>query len=88
MAQPLQQATQRLQVVLGLSAHSAGRALAELLDYFDREVDEHIRSRHAELQRAGLKNPDIYAIIASELGELRFKAPKLSPRQIRRRIYG
>lgn len=74
--------------MLGLSAHAADRALAEVLDCFDHDVDEHILSRHAELQRAGLNNTAIYALIAGELPHLRFRAPTLSPRQIRRRIYG
>ena len=86
--QVLEQAARRLEQVLGLSPHAAERALAEVLDCFDSAVDEHIRTRHAELQRAGYSNDNIYSLIADELGALRFKAPALSPRQIRRRIYG
>lgn len=86
--QVLSQAARRLELVLGLSPHAAARALAEVLDCFDSAVDEHIRTRHAELQRAGHSNDSIYSQIAEELAELRFKAPALSPRQIRRRIYG
>ena len=86
--QVLEQAARRLEQVLGLSSHAAERALAEVLDCFDSAVDEHIRTRHAELQRAGYSNDNIYSLIAQELGALRFKAPALSPRQIRRRIYG
>ena len=88
MQQVLEQAARRLEQGLGLSPHAAVRALAEVLDCFDSAVDEHIRTRHAELQRAGYSNDNIYSLIAEELGALRFKAPALSPRQIRRRIYG
>lgn len=88
MQQVLDQAVRRLELVLGLSPHAAARALAEVLDCFDAAVDEHIRTRHAELQRAGHSNDRIYAQIADELAVLRFKAPALSARQIRRRIYG
>ena len=88
MAELLKDATRRLELLLGLSPKVAERALAEVLDCFDRDVDEHIRSRHAELQRIGLDNAAIYALIARELEQLRFKAPRLSARQIRRRIYG
>lgn len=88
MQQALEQAVRRLELVLGISPHAAARALAEVLDCFDSAVDEHIRTRHAELQRAGYSNDSIYSQIADELAALRFKAPALSPRQIRRRIYG
>lgn len=88
MALVLEQAARRLQLVFGMSPREAERALAEVLDCFDSAVDEHIRRRHAELQQAGYVNDRIYSIIARELGELRFKAPLLSSRQIRRRIYG
>lgn len=88
MASVLEQAARRLQLVLGMSSHDAERALAEVLDCFDSAVDEHIRRRHGELQRAGHNNDSIYSIIAEELGTLRFKAPALTSRQIRRRIYG
>ena len=84
----LDHAAQRLQVVLGLSPHAAARVLEEVLDCFDQDVDQHIQRRHAELQRAGLGNEAIFAQVKSEIEALRFKAPPLSVRQIRRRIYG
>ncbi|MEY4550347.1 MAG: hypothetical protein RL685_6542, partial [Pseudomonadota bacterium] len=40
------------------------------------------------LQARGVRNPQIFDTIAEELGKLRFTAPALTPRQIRRRIYG
>ncbi len=88
MAELLDQATSRLRVLLGLTPRTAERALAEVLDCLDASVDEHIRRRHGELQRAGMSNAAIYEQLARELEQLRFRAPKLSPRQIRRRIYG
>jgi hypothetical protein len=84
----LSKLTRRLEQVLGLSPKLAARVVAEVLDYFDSDVDEHIRTRHAQLQRGGLSNPAIFALINGELEELRFKAPSLSVRQIRRRVYG
>jgi hypothetical protein len=51
-------------------------------------VDEFIARRHAELQAQGESNAEIFERIAAELRGLRFKAPELSARQIRRRIYG
>jgi hypothetical protein len=79
---------QRLQSVLGLSRSQATRAVAEVLDSFGLEVDEYVARRHAELQAQGESNHEIFERIAEELRALRFKAPELSARQIRRRIYG
>ena len=81
-------AQRRLQLVLGLGPEQAARAVAETLDSFQLEVDQFIVARHAELQAQGEANPDIFERIAAELGALRFRAPALSARQIRRRIYG
>jgi hypothetical protein len=85
---PVREAEQRLQGLLGLSLQQAARAIAETLDAFQLDVDEYIATRHAELQRQGFGNHEIFERIASELPNLRFKAPELSARQIRRRIYG
>ena len=79
---------QRLQSVLGLSRAQASRAVDEVLDSLGLEVDEFIARRHAELQAQGESNTQIFERIAEELRALRFKAPELSARQIRRRIYG
>lgn len=78
----------RLQSVLGLSRAQAHRAVDEVLDSLALEVDEFIATRHAELQAQGESNSEIFERIAEELRALRFKAPELSARQIRRRIYG
>jgi len=79
---------QRLQSVLGMSRTQATRAVDEVLDSLALEVDEYIARRHRELQAAGENNSEIFERIAEELRVLRFKAPELSARQIRRRIYG
>jgi hypothetical protein len=79
---------QRLQSVLGLTRGQASRAVDEVLDSLALEVDEYIARRHAELQAQGEVNTSIFERIAQELRALRFRAPELSARQIRRRIYG
>jgi hypothetical protein len=79
---------QRLQAVLGLSRDQARRAVEEIFDALRMGVDEYIALRHAELQRQGEGNERIFERIAVELRSLRFKAPELTSRQIRRRIYG
>lgn len=79
---------QRLQSVLGLTRSQAARAVDEVLDSLALEVDEYIARRHAELQAQGESNSEIFERVAQELRALRFRAPELSARQIRRRIYG
>ncbi|HEX6243192.1 MAG TPA: hypothetical protein VFZ61_19900 [Polyangiales bacterium] len=86
--QRLRDAERRLQHVLGLSPERAARAVAEILDALDCDIDSYIAERHAELQREGVPNAEIYERIASELPSMRFKGGALSARQIRRRIYG
>ena len=44
--------------------------------------------RHAELQAVGKKNPEIFRLIADELGRRLVAAPLLSERQLRRIVYG
>jgi hypothetical protein len=79
---------QRLQAVLGLSRDQARRAVEEIFDALRMRVDEYIAQRHSELQRQGESNEQIFERIALEVRALRFKAPELTSRQIRRRIYG
>jgi hypothetical protein len=88
MSAPVDDAQQRLRSLLGLSGAQAARAVDEVLDSLGLEVDEFIARRHAELQAQGDSNSAIFERIAEELRCLRFKAPELSARQIRRRIYG
>jgi hypothetical protein len=85
---PALEAQQRLQHVLGLSAELAARAVAETLDSLRLGVDDYIALRHSELQAARVNNQEIYERIAEELRGLRFVAPPLTARQIRRRVYG
>jgi len=88
MADRLDLARERLERLLGLAPAQARRAVMETLDCLGQGVDDYISERHKELQARGVRNPAIYETIAQELGTLRFAAPALSARQIRRRIYG
>jgi len=88
VADPLDLARERLERLLGLAPAQADRAIRETLDCLGQGVDEYISERHRELQARGVRNPAIYETIARELEKLRFAAPALSARQIRRRIYG
>jgi hypothetical protein len=71
-----------------LTPGEARRVVAEVVGYFGEEVPEFVRRRHAELQRRGLTNDAIFGRLADELTSRRFAAPELSPRQLRRLVYG
>ena len=60
----------------------------EVVAFLSETVDEFVRRRHRELQAAGLTNPEIFALLAEELAGRRFRAPAVSPRQLRRIVYG
>ena len=85
---PLDLARERLERLLGLDPVRAQRAVSETIDCLAQQVDEFIADRHRELRAQGAHNDAIYETIAREIPMLRFAAPKLSARQIRRRIYG
>jgi hypothetical protein len=85
---PLLEAQRRLQSLLGLTPEMAARAVAETIDALQFDVHEYVSIRHAQLQREGLTNSKIYALIANEVPEMRFVVKGLSARQIRRHIYG
>lgn len=88
MTHPLELARERLERLLGLDRARAERAVRETLDCLSLELDEFIADRHRELREQGARNEAIYELIAREISTLRFAAPRLTPRQIRRRIYG
>jgi hypothetical protein len=71
-----------------LSAPEAARLVGEVLAFLAETPEAFIRRRHLALQAQGLANEAIFTQLASELERLRFRAPALTARQIRRIIYG
>ena len=71
-----------------LPAGVARRVVDDVVAYFGEPVEAVVRRRHRELQAAGLANAGIYDRIAAELAARPVAAPSLSPRQIRRAVYG
>lgn len=71
-----------------LTSFDAARLVEEVLAYYNETTASFIQRRHHELQKSGLANATIYRLIGEELEQHRFKAEKLSERQIRRTIYG
>ena len=72
----------------GLPPGPAARVVADVVAYFAETPADFVRRRHAELKRKGLTNEQIFAVVADEVGERRFAPPELSPRQLRRLVYG
>jgi hypothetical protein len=71
-----------------LSPGEAARVVAEVVDYFAEPVPDFVRRRHGELRHRGLTNDVIFEIIGGELSTRRFAALPLTPRQLRRLVYG
>jgi hypothetical protein len=71
-----------------LSERETTHLVGEVLAYLDDSVEQFVRRRHHELQREGLRNPQIYQRVAQEAALRRFRAGALSTRQIRRLVYG
>jgi uncharacterized protein YoaH (UPF0181 family) len=72
----------------GLSPGEAARVVADVLGYFSEPAEEFVRRRHRELKAKGLTNEQAFARIAAELPLQRVTAPRFSPRQLRRIVYG
>ncbi len=78
-----------LSAATALSPVAARRCVREVLAYYDEAVEAFVVRRHHELQQEGqLKNEAIYQQIIAEAQERRFAIATLSPRQVRRMIYG
>lgn len=71
-----------------LTPAEAARVVREVVDFMSETPDDFIRRRHRALQAAGHANSEIFARIALELSQWRFRASGYSERQIRRAIYG
>ncbi len=71
-----------------LSEGEADRVVAEVLEWFAEPVAEFVRRRHRELAARGLTNDRIFATVGAELSGRLFPAPPLTPRQLRRLVYG
>jgi hypothetical protein len=71
----------------GLTPTEARRVVEDVVAYFAEPVEDYVRRRHAELRTYGVRNAEIFARIAAELGDRVVAAPELSERQLRRIIY-
>ncbi|MGI8700462.1 MAG: hypothetical protein ACR2JU_04505 [Nocardioidaceae bacterium] len=72
----------------GLPAGEAARIVADVVAYYAEPTQDYVRRRHARLQARGLRNPEIFAAIRSELADRVVAPPVLTERQLRRIVYG
>lgn len=72
----------------GLRRSEARRIVEEVVSFYGETPDAFVSRRHRELQAEGMRNRAIYARVAAELEDRRFRATPLSERQIRRIVYG
>ncbi len=77
-----------LQALTGLEAELLAKIMAEVRAWHSRDLASWIRDRHAELQRQGLSNRDIFPRLRAEAHEVLVRPAPLTERQIRRMVYG
>jgi hypothetical protein len=81
-------AVDRLVATTALGPELAARVVDDLIELLDETVEQFVERRHRELQRDGLRNDEIFDLLAEECAGWRFRAPSLSSRQLRRIVYG
>lgn len=78
-----------LSATANLSPAAARRCVREVLAWYAETLEQWVVRRHLELQREGTaRNEAIYRQIIDEAAQRPFAAVTLSPRQVRRMIYG
>ncbi len=77
-----------LQVTTNLSDKEINKIIEEINEFYNLSYQEYIKKNHLKLRAEGYKNEEIYEILSEKVKQMRFKAPDLSIRQIRRIIYG
>ena len=78
----------RLSGSAGLTPAEAARVVADVLAWYREPVADYVRRRHAHYQLYGMRNAEIFTLIAAELADRVVAAPQLSSRQLRRIVYG
>jgi hypothetical protein len=72
----------------GLTPAEAARVIEDVVAFHAEPVESYVRRRHAHLKTYGVRNPQIFARLAEELGGRVVSAPPLTERQLRRLVYG
>jgi exonuclease VII large subunit len=72
----------------GLTPAEAARVIEDVLAWYREPLQDYVRRRHAHHHLYGRRNQEIFTLIAGELASRLVAAPPLSPRQLRRIVYG
>jgi hypothetical protein len=72
----------------GLTPAEASRVVEDVLAWYREPVQDFVKRRHAYHRLYGKHNPEIFELIAAELGTRLVAAPSLTQRQLRRIVYG
>jgi hypothetical protein len=79
---------ERVVASTGLTSAEAARVVEDVIAFHAEPVEEYVRRRHAHLKTYGAKNDEIFARISGELADRVVASPHLTPRQLRRIVYG
>lgn len=79
---------EHLSRITALSEAQSQQVVAEVLAFFNEDIESFIRRRHREMQQQGFSNTRIFAAVQGELSGRLFPAEQLTERKIRRTIYG
>lgn len=71
-----------------LTPAEAARVVEDVLAFHSERLEDYVRRRHAELKTYGVRNPEIFELLAGELAHRVVAAPALTERQLRRIVYG
>jgi hypothetical protein len=72
----------------GLTPAEAARVVQDVLAWYREPVEDYVRRRHAHHHLYGRHNDEIFELIGAELAGRLVAPPPLSPRQLRRIVYG
>ena len=72
----------------GLTLGEAARVITDVIALYSEPTEDFVRRRHGQLQTYGMRNPEIFAQISSELARRVVAPPPLTDRQLRRIVYG
>ena len=62
--------------------------ITDVIAFYSEPTEDFVRRRHGQLQTYGMRNPEIFAQISSELARRVVAPPPLTDRQLRRIVYG
>lgn len=71
-----------------LSPAEAARVIEDVLAWYREPLVDFVRRRHHQLRGLGVRNDQIWDELGHEVAGRLFAVPPVSPRQLRRYVYG